>query len=316
MLFAAGLAFAACTLVQCQSRQYNQSEIKGAEDILSMEKDPSGSYTVTCKNGSKEYKVAMSEIQSNRVCKATSPRDASSVTSEASSITAEFGGTFTVMCKNGAVEHGVSKARVDSGDYCGRKLPPSQGDNQVNPKVNPMAFNASNLWRDGKGTPILQYPSDFRLISGRIAPDGLFYLPPEEYWQEKTDYFAENTFTGSVTEGVKMEGNIVTYPAKEGRTLALKFSDPAGGLTHRDAALHCQVHGQRLPHIQEILDFCAAGTPKNRYGKYEDSRCKSKSLWTASVDAENRYYAWAFQEAYASSILRQSKVSVRCVGAP
>jgi hypothetical protein len=79
-----------------------------------MEKDASGTYTVTCKNGTKEYKVAMSQIQSNEVCGVT--------------------------------------------------------------QVNPKAFNAFNIWRDGNGAEILDYPLGYDVQDGPPTPDGVFYV--------------------------------------------------------------------------------------------------------------------------------------------
>jgi hypothetical protein len=174
-----------------------------AEDVVSMEKDASGTYTVKCKNGTVEYKVAMSQIQGNEVCKATPPKGASSVI-------ADFNGTYTVMCKDGTIEHAVPKARVDSGDYCGQGSKPLPGVNQVNPK----AFNAFNFWRDGQGSEILDYPLGYDVDYGSTTPDSVFYVDEAEYWKD-------NKYIGVPTEGAKVVNDVLEYPVKNDKQLKL-----------------------------------------------------------------------------------------------
>jgi hypothetical protein len=299
--FASGILCAGLFAVSCKPRNFNAgSEVKGAGDIASMEKDPAtGLYTVTCTNGTKETKVTQSQIQSGEVCKAAPPQGASS-------IIADFSGTYTVMCKDGSIEQAVSKARVDSGDYCKQK--PSPTVTQVNPK----AFNAFLLWRDGKGTPILDYPAGYDVQEGKSDPDGMFYVAPSTFWQD-------DKFIGSVTEGAKVEGDLLIYPTKEGRALALRFSAPAEKkMTHANAVQHCKAKGLRLSHIQELYDFCAAGTAKNASGYYDNNRCADGVFWSASMYSVARFNAWQFSgySGDATYNNRDYSYGVRCVGMP
>jgi hypothetical protein len=215
-------------------------------------------------------------------------------------------GLYTVTCTDGTKETKVTQAQIQSGKVCGRLTP-----------VNPKAFNAFLLWRDGEGTPILDYPTGYDVLEGKIDPDGVFYVDPKMYW------FNGNMFIKSVTEGAKVEGDLLTYPTKEGRTLALKFSASAEKLMHHeDAAQYCKAAGLRLPHIQEIFDFCAAGTEKSEEGLYADNFCAGRLFWSASVSSYDRLYAWLFSGEYGSvdSYNRYARSGVvngvRCVGSP
>jgi hypothetical protein len=184
--------------------------------------------------------------------------------------------------------------------------------NAVSGPVNPKTFNAFNIWRDGKGTPILDYPAGYDVQEGKIDPDGVFYVASSTYWQNIK-------FIGSVTEGAKVEADLLTYPTKEGRTLVLKFSAPAENMMdHANAVQYCMAKGLRLPHIQEIFDFCAAGTAKDWSGEYINSRCAERHFWSASVVSSSRNYAWQFNGHYGNvkDYDRYSDNGVRCVGAP
>jgi hypothetical protein len=210
-------------------------------------------------------------------------------------------GTFTVTCDWGAVENSVTAEQINKDDVC------------KGTQVNPMAFNAFLLWRDGKGTSILDYPAGYERHEGKIDPDGVFYVASSTYWQN-------DKFIGSLTEGAKVEADLLTYPTKEGRTLALRFSAPAEKkMTHANAVQHCKAKGLRLPHIQEIFDFCAAGTAKNAGGYYTNNRCADRLFWSASVNSDDRNYAWQFggYYGYVDSIVdRGIDYGVRCVGLP
>jgi hypothetical protein len=214
-------------------------------------------------------------------------------------------GLYTVFCKDGTIEHAVAKARVDSGDYCKQKSSPTST------QVNLKAFNAYLLWRNGKGAPMLDYPAGYDVRGGRIDPDGVFYVAEKTYWENQE-------FVASVTEGAKVEGDLLTYPTKEGRSLALMFSAPAENqITHANAAQYCKAKGLRLPHIQELFDFCAAGTAKNSDGRYSNNRCKGNPWWSASVPSDSRYYAWLFYGNYGYvNFYDRDNLSggVRCVG--
>lgn len=232
ILFVAGLACAACALVQCTPRKFNAgSDVKGTGDTASMEKDPA-----------------------------------------------------------------------------------------TGTQVNPKAFNAYNIWRDGKGTEILDYPAGYFVPEAYPAghPDGVFYVEGYSYWKRIPDWGVPK-FIGSVTEGAKVEGDLLTYPTKEGRSLALKFSAPAEigmeYMTLRGAVQYCKAKGLRLPHIQELFDFCAAGTAKNSEGTYRDNRCQEKWWWSASLGSTYDSGPWQFKGdyGYVNTGLRSLGHGVRCV---
>jgi hypothetical protein len=266
---AVGLACAAYTLVQCQTRRFYQSDTKNTD-------------TVSSGKG-------------------------------ASSIIADFSGTYTVMCKNGNIEHAVSKARIDAGDYCGQKPQPlPQVDTQGNPKVKPLAFNAFNIWRDGAGTPVFNFPAGYEVHGGYSDSDGVFYVSMKTLWHN-------GNFLGSVTEGAKVEGDLLTYPKNDGQSLALKFSAPAEKkLTHAEASQYCKDRGLRLPHFQEIFDFCAAGTPKDNNGRYRNNRCGKSSWWSTSLPTVDLAEALQFSgyDGYVYRYSRNNYNDARCVSAP
>ncbi len=174
-------------------------------------------------------------------------------------------------------------------------------------------FNAYLLWRDGKGAPALDYPPGYSVREGEVDPDGVFYVANETYWQN-------NRFLGTTTEGAKVEGSVLTYPVREGRTLVLAFSaEAAEDMLHNDAVQYCKRLGLRLPHIQELLDFCAAGTAKDASGAYKNHRCGTESFWSASVYPTRRSDAWQFTGFYSDvkNFARLDQMSVvRCVGVP
>jgi hypothetical protein len=181
----------------------------------------------------------------------------------------------------------------------------------VSGPVNPKAFNAFLLWRDGRGAPILDYPAGYDVFEGKIDPDGVFYLPIETYRYGDISI-------GSVTEGAKVEADLLTYPTKEGRTLELKFFAPAEKeMNHAKAVQYCKAKGLRLPHVQELLDFCAAGTAKDGSGFHANNRCRY--FWSASVDANTRNNAWLFNAGLGGVAINYRYdivYGVRCVGAP
>jgi hypothetical protein len=156
-------------------------------------------------------------------------------------------------------------------------------------------FNAYLLWRDGNknpdGTtvkPILEYRTDYDRNKEKVTPDGVFYVAADTYWKDRK-------FIGTTTGGAKVEGDVLTYPEKEGRNLSLKFSQVADNGYHETAKEKCKKLGLRLPHIQEIIDFCAAGTVKDLEGKYGNHRCgKNGYYWSVSKDSKFPGMAWRF----------------------
>jgi hypothetical protein len=195
-----------------------------------------------------------------------------------------------------------------------------KGEKEAITQVDARFLNAFNIWRDGEGTPTLEYPADYVLreynvSEEKVAPDGVFYL-------SRDIFFADSgKFLGTTTEGAKVEGDLLTYPEKNGRNLALKFSPVAANtqMLHADAVQYCKSLGLRLPHIQEIFDFCAAGTEKDpgstfTGGNYS-SRCTRTHLWSASLYSAYRTSAWIFSPiGYVNDSTRKARYGVQCVG--
>lgn len=185
--------------------------------------------------------------------------------------------------------------------------------------VNANAFNAFNLWRDGKGDPIMNYPKGYVEDEGKTSPDGVFYVP-------RSEYYSPDKFVGTTTEGAKVEGDLLIYPIKDGRTLTVKFHPlQEYAVSHAQAAGDCKRKGLRLPHIQELYDFCAAGTQKDKDGHHPDNRCRDKNIrnaigvnhWSASVNADDFSGGWDFGRTAVGTRYRRIDISgVRCVGAP
>jgi hypothetical protein len=174
----------------------------------------------------------------------------------------------------------------------------------------PNAFNAFVLWRDGKGAPISVLPEGYDVYAGKIEPDDVFYVG-------HTAYLQSANVIGSVTEGAKVEGSVLTYPTKEGRALALKFSILTDTVANHPVAMQrCKDAGLRLPHVQELLDFCASGTAKDNDGRYRSNRCKGNDFWSASVYSNVPTNAWKFNghSGYVDLENRGNDAGVWCVG--
>ncbi len=212
-------------------------------------------------------------------------------------------------------------------------------------KDNRLPLNAYLLWRDGKGAPIFDFPSKYPNNYWTYQNEGS--VPDEVFFVPKETYFLPNGEKPKTTEGVRLKGDaytpwepynprdkagigvVLTYPKKEGRTLAIKFYDPVGKKDHKEAAKYCQSFGLRLPFPQELLDYCAAGTKRNKEGFYPESRCKMSELlekphtniWSLSIvrEAEDSNSAWwwsSSSETINSGGWRPSIAYVVCVGLP
>jgi hypothetical protein len=188
-------------------------------------------------------------------------------------------------------------------------------------QVNPNAFNAFNIWRDGQGAEILDYPRDYESITNKKTSDGVFYINPYDY------YLRNFTFVGTPTKGAIVVNDVLEYPAQNGKQLKLKFTEfttvSEQGISHSDAVTHCINEGLRLPTVRELFDFCAAGVTEPNYGpnfkngKYPSTaRCKDKWAWSASVVSNARHYAWLFDGGNGGVIYwsRNYGTGVRCVG--
>ena len=209
---------------------------------------------------------------------------------------------------------------VALGQSCATRQSDGSDTRGTNGVVQLPPFNAYFLWRDGNkkldGTnvePIYDYPRGYDEVKGKIDPDGVFYVAQGTYRNYEE-------FFGTTTEGAKVEGDVLTYPVRDGRSLVLKFSALADDdMYHLDAVEHCKKLGLRLPHVQEILDYCAAGTKKGLEGSYENHRCDKSRVWSGSVDSGQRRNAWHFAGLYGDVNMYDRldyRSGVRCVGTP
>lgn len=217
-------------------------------------------------------------------------------------------GKFNVVCKDGRIERAVTDELIKQGAVC--KPVPTPTPTPAVVQVNAKAFNALKIWQEGRGIEILDYP---QVYGNGGAADGVFSVARETYRQNEK-------FIGSATEGAKVEGDLLIYPEREGRNLVLRFSAPTDELMGQEGSVrYCKSVGLRLPTVQELFDFCAAGKPKNEDGLYTDNRCqKPWAHWSASWLSSVGYSsAWLFDGGRGLPRVdepEEGRFSVRCVG--
>jgi hypothetical protein len=175
-------------------------------------------------------------------------------------------------------------------------------------QVNPKAFNAFNIWRDGKGAEVLDYPQGYEVRDGSIeATAGIFYEHREAYWYN-------DGANSAPTAGASVAGDLLVYPPQEGRTLKLKFSPLSpSDMNHFDAVRYCGEKKLRLPTAQELFDFCTAKTAAG----VNELRCSEKRLWSASVYSYQRDRAFSYRNSHNVEQFygpRDHTAGVRCVG--
>ena len=163
-----------------------------------------------------------------------------------------------------------------------------------------MAYNAFLLWRDAdkktdgaKTAPILELPSGYDVRSGKIEPDDVFYVSRDAYWKD----IHSQVWIGEETEGAKVDKDLLSYTAKDGRQLNLKFSSLSEKpMSHFEAVQYCaaQTPKMRLPTIRELFDFCVKGFEREKFGRYLKSRCGPDQLWSASIFSGYRDLVWSF----------------------
>jgi len=205
-----------------------------------------------------------------------------------------------------------STARSDENDGPLGDKPP-EGTTQV----NPMAFNAVNVWRDGQGSEMMGYPQGYDDVIGMTTPDGVFYVEDALYWTDRK-------FSGISTEGAKVANGAREYSVQNGKKLKLRFSQISEQkMPHADAVKYCQSRGLRLPTARELFDFCTAEVSEPNYGpnfergKYPlMARCAGRYIWSASINAVHRSYGWMFSGHFGDtfSVIRTDPYSVQCVG--
>ncbi len=277
--FGYGLLCACLFAVSCDTpRDFNvRSEVKGTEDIVSMEKDPiTGLFTVICTNGTKETKVTVTSIKSGEVC-----------------------------------------------------LPEPKPDPAAS-QLNPMAFNAFNIWRDGNGAEILNYPEGYVDRAKLNYPDSVFYVSLPDFFTERGQS-GEWDFTAVPTLGATVDSkNVLMYPVQNGKQLVLHFSGVSEKrMSQLNAVQYCKALSARLPTAREIFDFCVTGVEKSildgkpNYSSYpDDARCGIHDLWSASVSSNDTCCrdsssAWAFHESYGyvadEYVSRENLYYVRCI---
>lgn len=189
-------------------------------------------------------------------------------------------------------------------------------------QVNPKAFNAFNIWRDGQGSEILDYPRGYDVTRGRTIPDDVFYVEKNAYWNK-------GKFIGVPTEGAKVVNDVLEYPVKNGKQLKLKFTKISEKkMSHLDSVTYCKNQGLRLPTMREVFDFCAAGVNEPNYGpnfkewKYPSTaRCGlTDGPWSASLVSVKPEITWVFGGNSGwvdmDSRFDDSVADVRCVGGP
>lgn len=201
-------------------------------------------------------------------------------------------------------------------------------------QVNPLAFNAFDLYRSGQGTEILDYPKGWEVYStsdwNEPSPksDGVFYDDPAAWRrQDGARYLG---FTGVPTEGARVEGDVLEYPVRNGKQLKLRFvvdfnqnRELQLELKHNEAAEYCRKQGRRLPTARELFDYCATGVSEPNYGpnyvsgRYPSTaRCREDyAFWSATLYAKSRDSAWQFLNGSLGTFgLRYNTYPVMCVG--
>jgi hypothetical protein len=213
----------------------------------------------------------------------------------------------------GLLALGALSVSCKSREYNGTVAQNSEKDATISP------FNAYELWLTGKGTPIFAYPAGYDGFDVDPKPDGVFTVDDELYYGGKN-----GDWKGKTTEGATVEDDVLTYPSKDGRKLSLKFSKKAeGNYVHADAVKYCKDKGLRLPHVQELFDFCLAGT-KEAEGENKSNRCEKDDLWSVSLyglySRSSPQRAWIFNSksvrVVGASRFNFIGLSMRCVGVP
>lgn len=191
-----------------------------------------------------------------------------------------------------------------------RKVSDESGIDQVNAKVSQVdatAFNAYQIWRDGKGRKITEYPgfyedSEYFSIDSENEFYGVFYFPRAEFNKDENN----SIFVATPTQDAKVEGNLLIYPVRNAQQLKLKFSkrEEDSLISHSGAVNYCKSKNLRLPSAREIFDFCATGVTEIKYGnvfleKYpKNARCNDgkDEIWTSSLWSFRTSYAWTFSQ--------------------
>lgn len=202
------------------------------------------------------------------------------------SITRDKNGTYTVVCRDGKTVRKVTVAQIDSQEVC------SDSNATLATSINPMAFNAFNIWQSGDNSEILEYPKQWDGRHPNKQPDNVFLVDANYY---ETD----SRFTLVPTEGARVINDTLVYPQKDGRQLRLQFYPLPLEVSLNYASQICANKGWRLATARELFDFCASGVQGlnygsnyNRYmGHYpESARCSQYKKMKSS----NKYMRGSF----------------------
>jgi hypothetical protein len=197
---------------------------------------------------------------------------------------------FTVSCKQR--DDNISETNAAQTNNAGAV----SGLGRASAAADPIPFNAFQIWRDGKGSPILDYPASYDSKNGICTPDDVFCIKGNAY-KRRLGWGLGGLFVSTTTQEAKVDGSILTYTAKDGRQLSLKFFPAAGEFKyHAAAAQFCanQIPKKRLPTMQELFDYCTAGSRRAFDGLYPHHRCGQNPLWSTGLAENEPKDAWFF----------------------
>jgi len=220
---------------------------------------------------------------------------------------------------------GVSDGDAPSGDPTGDAGPSATGGGEGGAggtgtqRVNPLAYNAFVLWRDGPAPELLALPAGYQARkTGSVAPDEVFYVAGPGGLLAK--------YPEPVTPGATVTGNILEYPANGGRTLRLKFGeildanadgkiDAGDNVPAGVTEALCRADGMRLPTARELYDFCTIGGAARCNLPGTTSWLNEQGVATVSLVAGDLAGMWVQgREVY--SYYRNTTLKVRCVASP
>jgi hypothetical protein len=191
-----------------------------------------------------------------------------------------------------------------------------QNGTEVNPGgglLSQLPINAFLVWRDGV-PEVYQYPRGFE------RPDIPIREEEEDGFLYVDGYSSEFPDVASPTEGATVDGAVLNYPEREGRTFSLTFLPPRSAddpylapsyyarQNFGKALKHCIGRGGRLPTIRELYDFCHA--PSNSESPSAEEWCYGQSsqgevrVWSGTANASDPSTIWSVGGGTASGWLK------------